>query len=74
VKDIYESRMMQLVGIGIEDSSVERFYPEYDIVQELIDLESVLMKLLKGKMMLPLGGSNLVREALKPVPHLESWR
>jgi cobalamin biosynthesis protein CobT len=54
VKEIDDSRHMNIIGIGIQDVDVRNYYPKYRIVHKVEDLERVLFELLKETL---LGGA-----------------
>lgn len=49
VGDIRDNSSMHILGIGIMSEAVSSFYPEYRVVNKVEDLESVLLDLLKEK-------------------------
>ena len=51
VKEIEESKVMDIIGIGIQTTSVERFYKDSKVVNRLEELEGVLLNLLKEKVL-----------------------
>ena len=49
---ITKKSSVELYGIGIEDASVSRFYPEYSVLRDVIRLESTLLEVVKSKFIL----------------------
>lgn len=50
-KSVEDSSGIQLYGIGIMDSSVSKFYKNHRVVKELVDLEHVLVELLRDNLL-----------------------
>lgn len=50
-KEVEGSGIIQLYGIGIMDNSVERYYAKHQVVNQLEELESVLIELLKNNIL-----------------------
>lgn len=51
VKCIEETRGMDILGIGIEDNSVRRYYTRHRVLNNLASLETVFMDLIKEKVL-----------------------
>lgn len=49
VKNMLASRAIEVYGIGIEDSSVEHFYPAHCVIKESSELEEKLLTVLRNK-------------------------
>jgi cobalamin biosynthesis protein CobT len=50
VHSIEKSKLIEIMGIGIEDSSVRQFYSKYKVIQDTSELESALFSVLKNKL------------------------
>ena len=50
VHSIEKSKLIEIMGIGIEDRSVESFYSKCKVIQDTSELESALFSVLKNKL------------------------
>lgn len=51
VKSIEASKTMDIIGVGIQTHSVERYYKTSKVVNQLDELEKVLLSLLRDKVL-----------------------
>lgn len=51
VKHIEESKVMHILGIGIESSRVEEYYSDCRVIYKLEEMESVLLNMLRDKVL-----------------------
>lgn len=51
VREIEQSKSMDIMGIGIQSDAPKRFYSNYRVVNQLDELERVLLGILKDKVM-----------------------
>ena len=51
IKEIEKAGVVELYGIGIEDSTVKRYYKKYEVIDDASQLESALINVIKNKVL-----------------------
>lgn len=50
IKNIEDERKVDIIGVGIKDHNVEKFYKQHQVIRDASEIESALLKLIERKL------------------------